>query len=106
MRRNTGRTEDVTGLQKNFKHTFRRYQIRNKATSAFNRYGAVAKHLQEADAQIIMVDALKYLTNWMIEDKKSKANLTSVNLTLIHSLPQAKEKHWNSPRSCRHSSPR
>ena len=68
--------------------SYRRYQIRKKATAAAHRYGASANHTQETEAQVNTADALQALACAAMEDKEAILNLTSINLTLSQSLTQ------------------
>ena len=74
-----------------FAQAYMSYQIRKKATAATHRYGASENHTHETEAQVNNVDVLQELTCAATEDKEAMANLTSINLTLSHSLTQAQE---------------
>ena len=78
-------------LKDHFSEAYRRYQIRNKATAAIHRYGALENYTQETDAQFNTVDALLALACAAMEDKEAMTNLTSINLTLSQILTQAQE---------------
>ena len=54
-------------------------------------YGASENHTQETEAQVNTADALQALACAAMKDKESMANLTSINLTLSHSITQAQE---------------
>ena len=58
-----------SAFKKNFTQAYRHYLIRNKITSAAHGYGSAENYAQEIYAQMIMVDALKELSNATIEDK-------------------------------------
>ena len=76
-----------------FAKSYRRYQIRKKATAAAHGYGASEKHTQETEAQVNNADALQALACAAMEDKEEMANLTSINLTLSQRLNQAQENN-------------
>ena len=76
----------------NFVQAYRCYQIHNKETTVAHGYGASVNHAHETYAQVMTLDALQALANAKMKDKEAVANLTSINLTLSHSLTQSKEK--------------
>ena len=65
-----------------FTQTYRRYQIRKKATAAAQGYGVSANHTQETESQVDTADALQALACAAMEDKEAMVNLTSINLKL------------------------
>ena len=75
-------------------HSYRRYQIYKKATTAAHGYGAAENHAQETDAQMIIIDALQALANMIIENKEAMENLARINLTLSQSLNQSQGNCW------------
>ena len=54
-------------------------------------YGVAANRIQETDAQVNTVDALRSLACAAMEDKEAMENLSSINLTMSQSLTQAQE---------------
>ena len=75
-------------LEKSYMH----YNTHKKSTAASHINGTAANHAQEKYTQRMTADALQSLSNMTIEDKKSMANLTSINLTLSKSLTHPQEK--------------
>ena len=88
-------------LAKSYMH----YNTHKKSTAASHINGTAANHAQEKYTQRMTADALQSLSNMTIEDKKSMANLTSINLTLSKSLTHPQEKYCLSLRICRHYRP-
>ena len=76
-------------FKEHFSQTYRRYQIRKKATAEAHGYGESENNTQETGAQVNTVDVLQSLACAAMEDKEAMANLTSINLTLSQSLTQA-----------------
>ena len=65
-----------------FAQTYRRYQIRKKATSEAHGYGASENHTEETESQFNTADVVQGLACAAMEDKESMTNLNSINLTL------------------------
>ena len=78
-------------VKDHFAQTYRRYQIRKKATAEAHGYGASANHTQDTEAQVNTMDALQALACAAMEDKEVMANFSSINLALSQSLTQAQE---------------
>ena len=92
MGRNSDWPKELEGLQGPFLQAYRRYQLHKKEAAADHGYGASANYAQEAEAQVMTLDALKSLANSKMEDKEAMSNLTRTNLTLYQRLNKSKEE--------------